>query len=144
MGDLGPGQKPVKMNRYPHMMSEDAAVWQRYLTEPVTEMKRVWYDVHVGSGNVSAAESDEMIRRISAGVTRKRIDVVARVGGGYWVIELKPRADMTALGQALAYSRMFEAEYGAGDEVWPVVIAGEIDGDLVSIYDDSGVGLIVT
>ncbi|GAH67404.1 unnamed protein product [marine sediment metagenome] len=126
---LGVSQKPVVMPAYPHMLAEDTAVWSKYLASPLVPIKEVWYDVHVGKPvDVGEAASD-MDRRIAAGLTRKRIDVVALVGGGFWVIEVKPRANMVALGQVLTYTRLFIQEYAPPGEVWPVIVCDAVDED---------------
>ncbi len=143
MDDLGLGQQPIIMPHYPHLLAEDSAVWTKYLADPVGDIKKVWYDVHVGKPVHLGPGADEMDKRIAAGLTRKRIDVVAAVGGGYWVIELKPVANMMALGQVIAYSRLFEMEYAVYGEVWGVVICDEVDEDLVDDYEGAGIGLIV-
>lgn len=125
------------------MMAADAAVWTKYLADPVGDIKKVWYDVHVGKPAELAPGADDLTVRIAAGITRKRIDAVAAVGGGYWVIELKPIANMMALGQVIAYSRLFEMEYAVYGEVWGVVICDEVDPDLVDDFEAEGIGLIV-
>ncbi|GAI24014.1 unnamed protein product [marine sediment metagenome] len=142
MADLGPGQKPIVMPHYPHMMSEDIDVWSAYLTGPVVPVKRVWYDVHVGKAVEVAGGAKELLPRIAAGVTRKRIDVVAAVGGGYWVVEVKPYGSFLALGQVLTYTRLFVAEYRPDGEVWPVVVCREFDRDLMPDFERQGVGMI--
>jgi len=140
---LGVSQKPVVMPTYPHMLAEDTAVWSKYLASPLVSIKEVWYDVHVGMGIPLPAEASDMDKRIAAGISRKRIDVVARVGGGFWIIEVKPRANMVALGQVLTYSRLFIAEYRPAGEVWPVIVCDSADEDLVSQFDELGVAVVV-
>ncbi len=142
MADLGPGQRPIIMPSYPHLLSDDTDVWTKYLESPITEIKRVWYDLHVGAAVQLGPGADQMDKKIADGVTKKRIDVVASVGGGYWVIELKRVGNMTALGQALVYSRLFRIEFNIFEEVWPVVICDELDLDLIDDYDLAGVALI--
>ncbi len=142
MADLGPGQRPIIMPSYPHLLAEDTDVWTKYLDSPITEIKRVWYDLHVGTAVRLGPGADEMDRKIADGVTKKRIDVVASVGGGYWVIEIKGVGNMTALGQALAYSRLFRIEFNIYEEVWPVVICVDLDLDLIEDYELAGVALI--
>ncbi|MBA7714213.1 hypothetical protein ES703_123230 [subsurface metagenome] len=104
MPALGVSQKPVVMPTYPHMLAEDTAVWTKYLQSPLVPIKELWYDVHVGKGIRLEPGASEMDQRIAAGITRKRIDVVCRVGGGFWVVEVKPRANMVALGQVISYT----------------------------------------
>lgn len=143
MPALGVSQKPIVMPAYPHMLAEDTAVWTKYLQSPLVLIKEVWYDVHVGKQVEGLDPSDILGQRIAAGITRKRIDVVARVGGGFWVIEVKPRANMVALGQVLTYSRLFIAEYRPEGEVWPVIVCDSADEDLVDEFDELDVAVIV-
>ncbi|MBA7532989.1 hypothetical protein ES705_25224 [subsurface metagenome] len=142
MADLGPGQRPIIMPSYPHLLAEDTQVWTKYLKSPITDMKRVWYDLHVGAPVWTGPGANAIDKKIAAGLTKKRIDVVASVGGGYWVIELKSVGNMFALGQALAYSRLFKIEFNIYEEVWPVVICDDLDLDLIDDYDINSVALI--
>lgn len=130
------------MPKYAHMMPMDRDVWTRFLESGDFPLKEVWYDVHVGKPVALPAEATELDRRVAAGITRKRIDVVAHVKGGYWVIEVKPKADMTALGQVLSYFRLFVAEYRVDGEVWPVVVCDQVDDDLLDEYEEFGVAVI--
>ena len=132
----------MTMPSYPHMLTEDTAVWTEYLKAPVLPIKRVWYDVHVGAIPVELNGAPIIDRKIAAGIYRKRIDVVALVGAAYWVIELKPLGSMLALGQVLAYSRLFWAEFEPAVPVWPVVICDRIDPDLFDDYELAGVMVI--
>lgn len=143
MLNLTLGQKPIVMPHYPHMLAEDSEVWTRYLASPVHEILEVWYDVHVGQGVLLPVDSDDLVKRIALGVTRKRIDVVCRMASAVWVVEIKPVANMTALGQALSYHGLFTREYLTTRNTFPVVICDRVDQDLVDDYDASGVGLIV-
>ncbi|MBA7534302.1 hypothetical protein ES705_26548 [subsurface metagenome] len=131
------------MPAYPHMLAEDTEVWTKYLQSPLVPIKELWYDVHVGAGIRIPAEASDMEKRIAAGITRKRIDVVAAVGGGFWVIEVKPRANMVALGQVISYTRLFVKEYAPRGEVWPVIVCDSADEDLVAEFDELGVAVVV-
>jgi len=130
------------MPHYPHFLAEDTAVWTRYLASPVKAIKEVWYDVHVGRAVPIPAGGGDLERRVAAGVTRKRIDVVARVDTSLWVIEIKPFAGMQALGQILAYHKMFIAEFEPVQPTWPVIICDKADYDVVSTFDALGVIVI--
>lgn len=120
-------------------MTEDTAVWTRFLETDGWRLRRVWYDVRVGQSVLGNVEVSPRERRIAEGLTRKRIDVVAQVGAGFWVIEVKPFANMKALGQALTYSRLFEKEYTVSGEVIPVIVCNEYDVDILPEFDDYGV-----
>lgn len=143
MPTLGVSQKPIVMPSYPHMLAEDTGVWTRYLRDPLVPIKQVWYDVHVGKGMALPAGASDMDRRIAAGVSRKRIDVVAEVAGGLWVVEIKPFASMLAVGQVISYHRLFLLEYTPAGETWPVIVCDAADVDLVDGFDMEGVAVIV-
>ncbi|MBA7627281.1 hypothetical protein ES703_34743 [subsurface metagenome] len=139
---LGVSQKPIVMPRYAHMMALDRDVWTRFLESGNFPLKEVWYDVHVGKPVTGDSTADALGAGIAAALTRKRIDVVAHVGGGYWVVEVKPRADMLALGQVLSYARLFAREYRVDGEILPVVVCDQVDEDLLDEYEEFGVGVI--
>lgn len=141
MADLGPGQAAIVMPHYPHMMWQDTDVWTRFLQGEGHRIRRVWYDVHVGAAVDVGSGGDELLRRVAGGVTRKRIDVVAQVGGGYWVVEVKPFGGMVALGQVLTYSRLFGAEFPDRHPVVPVVVCDTVDEDVKGEFEDAGVGV---
>ena len=142
MAVLGLGQKPIVMPSYPHMLSADSAVWTRFLKDPIGDIKEVWYDVHVGKAVRLPGGADETDHRIADGLTRKRIDVVCRVGGGLWVVEIKPEASAQAVGQVLSYTAMFLEEFEPPGEVVSVIICDHPDVDLVDRYEDFGVSVI--
>lgn len=142
MAGFGLSQKPIVMPHYPHMLAEDTAVWSKYLAAPVVPITEVWYDVHVGRGMVPAADADGMLERIARGISRKRIDVVAKVPKGLWVVEIKPFGGMQALGQVVSYWRLFVEEFEPAVEVWPVIVCAEADGDLLGEFDSLGVVVI--
>ncbi len=135
--------KPTVQPFYPHMMAQDIEVWSLYLVDPVVPIKEVWYDVHVGGPVEVAGGPEELLPRIAAGLTRKRIDVVAAVGGGYWVVEVKPFGSMLALGQVISYHRLFVSEYRPDGETFPVIICENADPDLLDEFEAAGV-LVVT
>jgi len=130
------------MPSYPHMMAEDVAVWTRYLKSPLVRIAEVWYDVHVGKAVEPIVPGDELGARIAAGVTRKRIDVVAAVGGELWVIEIKPIANMTAVGQVISYWCLFVEEFRPHQAVQAVIICDQCDEDIVATCEELGVIVI--
>jgi hypothetical protein len=143
LADLGKGQRPVIMPKYPHMMAEDTLVWTRFLQTESHRLKEVWYDVHVGQSVIFDMGLSDLEQRIADGVTRKRIDVVASVGGGFWIIEVKPHASMYAVGQVLTYRRLFVKEYRPKGIASAVIVADSYDPDLLGQFDEMGVLVFV-
>lgn len=135
-------QQPNVRRKYPHMMPEDTVVWTKFLQTQNFGIEGVWYDVHVGTPATATIGEDEVTRKIREGLTRKRIDVVAQVGGGYWVVEVKPRADSFAIGQVIMYARMFVRQFRPDGAVVPIIICDEVDKDILPDLDSLGVGVI--
>lgn len=139
MVDLGLGRKAIVAPHYPHFLAEDTQVWTKFLRTDAHRIKEVWYDVRVGMPVFLGMAASDVEKRIAAGLTRKRIDAVCQVGGGFWVVEVKPYASMLAIGQVLTYVRLFSAEYTVYGEVIPVIVCDNYDEDLVDEFDELGV-----
>lgn len=144
MVELGPGQKPLVQNHYPHMLAEDVRVWTKFLRTDAHRIKEVWYDLRVGQAVLLSEGASDMDRKIALGLTRKRIDVVCKVAGGLWVIEVKPYANMYAMGQILTYVRLFAQEYIVAGELTPVLVCDSYDEDLVNEFDEFGILVLET
>lgn len=139
MVSLGPGQKPNIRPRYPHMLAEDIAVWTKFLKTDAHRIKECWYDVRVGQAVLLGVGASDIEQRIAGGLTRKRIDVIALVEGGYWVVEVKPYVNMYALGQILTYVRLFAAEFDIPGELTPVLVCDAYDEDLLDEFEEFGI-----
>lgn len=142
MASLGPGRPAVVSPAYPHMLGEDTEVWTRFLESGDFDLQEVWYDVHVGAVVQGDWADDSMPARIAAGLTRKRIDVVALVDGVFWVIEVKPIAQHFAIGQVLVYEGLFVKEYEPPIETWPVIICDTVDEDVIPECERLGVVVV--
>lgn len=136
---LGPGEKPIIRSRYPHFLAEDIDVWTRFLKQDAQRIIECWYDVRVGQQVLVDGVDGDLTHRISLALTRKRIDVIARVEGGVWVVEVKPYANMYAVGQVLTYVRLFGAEFKVEGELTPVLVCDSYDEDLVDEFDEFGI-----
>lgn len=144
MVELGPGQKPTVMIHYPHMLAEDIRVWTKFLKTDAHRIKEVWYDLRVGQSVLLPESASDMERKIALGLTRKRIDAVCSVEGGLWVVEIKPYANMYAMGQILTYVRLFKQEYDVAGEITPVLVCDSYDEDLFDEFDEFGILVLTT
>ncbi|GAH51984.1 unnamed protein product [marine sediment metagenome] len=142
MPTLGVSQKPIVMPRYAHMMELDRDVWTRFLESGDFAIAEVWYDVHVGEGLRLPAEAPVLDQKISSALYEKRVDCVCRVGSELWVVEVKPKADMTALGQIITYRELFLRKYRPRERVLGVVVCDQVDEDLLDLFGAVGVVVI--
>ncbi len=139
---LGPGRSPKVQRRYEHMMREDFATWTEFLKSDSMPLLEVWYDVHVGEPMAVPDGSPEYMRAHAAAVSRKRIDVVGRTEKELWIIEVKPCANMQAIGQVLIYDDLFCREFELKLPTRTVIVASASDMDIIEGAAKYGVKII--
>ena len=130
---LDAGRLPNIMPHYPHMLVEDREIWTKFLEIREFEIDRVWYDVHVGHGLPVASPAGSLEHKIAQGVTRKRIDVICTVKNELWIIEIKPHANMGALGQIITYNQLFRDEFETPYKIVPAILCWSIDFDIAQL-----------
>ncbi len=139
---LGPGEKPVVRTKYAHMLTEDHAAWTAFLQSEWNLLDEVWYDVHVGVPMALPKDSPNYMRAVVEGVSRKRIDVVGRENRNLWIIEVKPFANMTAIGQVVTYARLFNREFEMALLAQPMIVSKTLDRDILEIGEHLGVKML--
>lgn len=130
------GRFPFKtLEKYPHMKPEDVAVWERYIKINPGIFDSVDYDVGLGVGTPLEKEQSEKMQADWLALTRKKIDVIAYgLDGKRYLIEVKPIANMRALGQILTYEELYTRN-NAGLIAKSLVIAGKVDRELAVMFD---------
>ncbi len=92
--------KPRKMY---HMLPRDREIWQRFLLGHEDEFELFEYDVLCGPKLRVESEELPWLGDLSERLMSLRIDVLAHKKGETWLIEVKPNAGLSALGQLMAY-----------------------------------------
>jgi len=124
------------------MMVEDMGPWTEFLKSDSMPLQEVWYNVHVGQAVAVPEGSPEYMRAHAQAVSRKRIDVIGRTKKELWIIELKPHANMQAIGQALVYEDLFSGEFVKSLPTVPVIVATTCDMDILEAAKKYGVRII--
>ena len=132
-----------KRHWYPHMMPYDVAIWERFIEQFPNAYDYVQYDVKVGS----APKHDTIVNPDTGGdsinLYKKKIDVVAYKGDQIDIIELKPKAGPSALGQVQGYGILYKAEFSPPVEPKLVVITDQLGNDMGLLAHSMGVQLVV-
>lgn len=115
---------------YPHMKPADVAIWEAYIRAHPDAYEQAQYDVEVGSG----PEFDTVVNAETGGSAEKlykrKIDVVAHGADGIDIIEVKPNAGPSALGQVQAYRRLYVRDFMTARQVHAVVLTDIIGRDM--------------
>lgn len=114
-----------KAQKYPHLGPEDAKIWTEFIVNNPAFFKAVEYDVRVGEGRDYSDYEEGPIKQDMEHLSKKRIDVVGFRSEEIWVIELKPNAGMSAIGQALSLADLYRDIAPREKVVLPVVITDE-------------------
>jgi len=120
----------------------DLNVWRRFLLLHPTKFEGLRYDVRVGTGSAEWPEGAGEIPYDWLILNQKRIDAVGTWQGGTAIIEVKPRASFSALGQVLAYRDLLRDKEKPKEPVTLWVICGERDADLDATFLRYGVSVL--
>lgn len=94
------------------MLAEDREIYRRFLLNFREIKGKYQYDVLVGHGlTLDPAKYEENILVMTRAITKKRIDVVILTKDIIWIVEIKPNAAMSALGQVLGYTKLYARDF---------------------------------
>ena len=107
-----------KPRKFYHMLPEDRAIWRRFLEYFEDQFELYIYDHLVGPRyDWGEFELPPGVEKLAERLYALRIDVLAMREGETWVVEVKPLAGLSALGQVLAYDYYIRRQ----EEVTPFV-----------------------
>jgi len=122
-----------KLSKYPHLRPEDVLIWERFIELYPSFFERVDYDVRCGEGRTYPPVNDENILNDLQGLSKLRIDVIGFHGNEAWVIEIKPRAGASAIGQAMCYANLYKEMCESDTNITKCVITDEAVPDIARI-----------
>lgn len=108
--DRATPQPPDLRTHYPHFGKGDAEVWEQWLWNHQGQIRHVYYDIALGGVTIDNPDVDQDMARGWKYSTAIKIDAVAVMEAENLVIEVKPRAHMGAIGQALGYAMLLDHE----------------------------------
>lgn len=132
-----------KRSYYPHMKPADIAIWERFITINPGAYETVQYDVLVGSGpGFDTTVNPESGGNVEA-LYKRKIDVVAEKAGQLYIIEVKPRAGTSAIGQLLGYLELYKRDVKPASEPKAILLTDTLLPDMTMLAEKYGVKLII-
>ena len=128
---------------FPHMGPMDTRVWQAALKLGLVKFDRVEYDVRLGGAGADLVAQHEDHKTMWETLLRKRVDVVGHRGKDIYVIEVKPVAGHSALGQCISYRDLWSKEKPGAVKPRAMCVCALADPDLAPIYSTYGVDVVV-
>ena len=132
-----------KLSKYPHMKPADVLLWERFIEKYPNAYDTCEYDVWIGTPPPFDTTVNLETGGDVEGLYRLKIDVVAHTGGRIDVIELKPRARLSSLGQVKGYARLYARDLKPTGELRPVIITDTLFPDMPELCKIEGIELII-
>jgi len=128
---------------YPHLLPEDAQLWNDYQENfPLTHVT-LMYDVAVGEGRDPGETFEPHIRAMAIGLSKRRIDVVAIAPDHIDAFELTQSAGLKAVGQALLYPHWLTVTWQLTIPVTMTIICRSFQSDILPVLDAHHIGLVI-
>lgn len=127
---------------YPHMGPEDRAIWIRFIEKFPDAYDECAYDVKVGKIPDFVLQSEDPAIRGQAPLYQRKIDVVAFLDGKVDIIELKPSATSSAIGQVSSYSYLFMRDISDGVKPGALVLTDRLLPEMEELAEVQGVRII--
>lgn len=124
------------------MKPNDIAIWERFLTDYPNAYDKVLYDVALGAARSAAGPLEPNIRKDWTLLTQKKIDVVGFRGNEIHIIEVKPNAGASALGQVLQYVALYRNYIDPDSRPVPILLSDSFSPDMPMLAQSVGVTLI--
>lgn len=135
--------KYEKRYHYPHMKPADVAIWERFIAASPDAYETCQYDVHVGSPPPFDPTVNDATGGDASALYKRKIDVVAHKGGQTDIIELKPSAGTSALGQVRGYVTLYKRDVDSASSPRAVLITDVLGPDMQELARTMGVKLII-
>jgi len=128
---------PTWRGDYPHMFPLDKEVWNKFLAKYGNLYKGFQYDVTCGMTSEPEPHWTEPTIKDAQILSKLRIDVVGESQDFIDIIEVKPRGNMSAIGQLLTYRQHYTADYEPQKPVRMVLVCSDIDPNIVQLAEDN-------
>lgn len=132
-----------ELRRFPHMFPLDLAIWKRFLKKFDDNYRSFKYDIKVGEGRPPLKHWDKGTKKMQEILTKKRIDAVGFGPSFVDVIEVKPAASSSALGQIITYTALFKNTFETDLPIRPVIVTDSEEPDMRRLTDELGIILVV-
>lgn len=132
-----------KRASYPHMSVADTLLWNKFLDQYPQAYESVQYDFHVGEAPPFNTLMDDDSDKNQDKLYRFRIDAVGRYGSSVDIIEIKPDARHTAIGEVENYARLYKRDEEPLGAVTKVIITDRELPNMDYLCKEAGIKLIV-
>ncbi len=128
---------------YPHMKPRDVEIWERFIAKFPDAYKSCRYDFAVGDTPPFSTDMDHGNGANMDELYKLKIDVVAQDDIGLDIIEIKPSAGASTIGQVKGYKALFIRDENPSENVGMCIITDEEKPNMRYLCELEGVKLYV-
>lgn len=132
-----------KRTNYPHISMRDKAIWERFIDKYPDAYKQCQYDFHIGDAPPFNTLDDDDTDRNQDMLYRLRIDVVAGSPLGIDLIEIKPDAGVSAIGQLEGYKSLYIRDEEPTVPVGMILLTDKERPNMAYLCKEKGIKLII-
>lgn len=134
---------PELLHKYPHMFALDIAIWERFLTSEYNVFDGIQYDIKLGTGTKAPQGTSDNYARMQEILSKYRVDAIGHTKTDVTIIEVKPEAGTTAIGQVDLYTALYRRDYGTDKVVKGMIVTNWELPDIRYHCNEKGFQLIV-
>ena len=132
-----------KLLRYPHLSPQEKEIWDRFIEKNPQFFTEVIYDARVGEGRDYSDYPEDKIREDLEHLSKKRIDVVGFTDDVIYVIEIRPKANLSAIGNAWGLAELFRDVASVDKVIIPAILTDEKLPDMEAVCSRMAVKLFL-
>lgn len=125
------------------MMPNDVEIWERFIDKYPDAYISVVYDFALGGVPEHATEPVLDGGNNMGRLYQRKIDVLATNGQQLDLIELKPNAGTSTVGQVLGYKHLFERDVEQTYTLTPMIVTNAMDADAQEFAAANGVKVVL-
>lgn len=122
-----------------HMSQGEKAIWVRWLQKGGSQYAPFIYDLRVGDGLNMGPTATAYEKSRAFALTTKRIDALYIRDHVAVIIEVKPRAGLSAVGQLLGYRDLLRATPNFTDDIAMLLVTDTLQPDMETVLTASGI-----
>ena len=132
-----------KQAKYPHMFPHDISIWERFLDTNGAEYILFDYDIKVGTGVPAEPSLPENYIHMQDTLSKLRIDCVGFRASSIDIIEVKPNASISAIGQLMSYVELYKRDFQPSAPVRGVLVTDRELPDIKHLTEAHGFGYYI-
>lgn len=125
------------------MGPEDTKVWSRFIAKFGEMYSSVEYDTKIGTPPPFVSSGEMSVGGDIADLYKRKIDVVGFRGNDIDIIEVKPTAGFSAIGQIRGYMMLWRKEHPTSLITHPVIICEAMAQDVRTMAEIDGIEVFI-